>query len=305
MGRKQSAQLNLVLPDDDPVDAPSEPPAPARSRAKAAPRPSFGARVRTVLVWTGAGLGLAAAIAGLYKVDQFLASDARFVLPGTPDTKPNPYFSVEGVARTPEPEVMQVFARDFGRSVYLIPLSERRRRLMAIDWVRDARVLRHWPNRVSVRIVERTPVAFAVLPGTPVNGLSVSQTALIDIEGALLRTPPRARFSLPALTGIAASQSAEARRARVRRAMDLLQEIQPYARQISEIDASDPDNIVMLMTAHARAVRLMLGNRRYLLRLGNFLNHYADIAHRLPNARTFDLRLDDHITAQDGGTDGR
>lgn len=294
-----------MLPDDDPADAPAEPPTPPRSRAKEPRRPSFGARVRTVLVWTGAGLGLAAAIVGFYRLDQFLASDARFVLPGTPEARPNPDFRIEGIARTPEAEVMRVFARDFGRSVYLIPLSERRRRLMTIDWVKDASVLRHWPNRVSVRIVERTPVAFVVLPASPANGLPVSQTALIDIDGVLLRTPPRARFSLPALTGIAASQNAEARRARVRRAVDLLEEAKLYASRISEIDVNDPDNMVILMTAHGRAVRLMLGDRRFLPRLSNFLNHYPDIAHRLPNARTFDLRLDDHITAEDGGTDGR
>jgi hypothetical protein len=35
------------------------------------------------------------------------------------------------------------------------------------------------------------------------------------------------------------------------------------------------------------------------------MDHYPDISRRLPNARTFDLRLDDRITAQSGGADGR
>ena len=38
-----------------------------------------------------------------------------------------------------------------------MPLAERRRRLLAIDWVEDASVSRLWPNRVLVRITERKP----------------------------------------------------------------------------------------------------------------------------------------------------
>ena len=37
--------------------------------------------------------------------------------------------------------------RTFGRSIFSIPLEERRRRLLAIDWVEDASVSRIWPNR--------------------------------------------------------------------------------------------------------------------------------------------------------------
>ena len=44
------------------------------------------------------------------------------------------------------------------------PLEERRRRLLAIDWVEDASVSRIWPNRLVVRIHERKPVAFVNLP---------------------------------------------------------------------------------------------------------------------------------------------
>jgi CelD/BcsL family acetyltransferase involved in cellulose biosynthesis len=47
----------------------------------------------------------------------------------------------------------------------------------------------------------------------------------------------------------------------------------------------------------------MLGNQRYLSRLKNFLANYGEISRRLPNARLFDLRLDDRITAVEGGSD--
>jgi hypothetical protein len=49
----------------------------------------------------------------------------------------------------------------------------------------------------------------------------------------------------------------------------------------------------------------MLGNQRYLSRLKNFLTNYPEISRRLPNARLFDLRLDDRITAVEGAPDAR
>jgi cell division protein FtsQ len=174
---------------------------------------------------------------------------------------------------------------------------------MAIDWVREATVSRQWPNRLSVRIVERQPVAFVVLQ-RPAGG-AISETALVDADGVLLRTPQRARFSLPALAGITRQQPLEARRARAGQVVELLRQVQGYAGQISEVDVSDPENLVVTEEAQGHAVRLLLGKRNYLSRVTNFIDHYPDISRRLPNARTFDLRLDDRITAQNGGADGR
>lgn len=265
-----------------------QPPAPRRVRTKPEARPGWRARLRRILIWTGAGAGVLAAIAAAYQVDQFLASDAHFIL-----TQAN--FRLAGVQYAPRDEIVRVFARDFGRSVYLASLAERRRRLMAIDWVRDATVSRLWPNRLAVTIVERRPAAFVVLG---------RETALIDAEGTILRPPDRARFSLPVLAGVTRQQPPEVRKARAAQAVALLDEARSYASQISEIDVSDPDNVTVVELAQGRAVRLLLGNRNYASRLGNFIDHYPDIGRRLPNARTFDLRLDDRITAQNGGGDG-
>jgi hypothetical protein len=41
---------------------------------------------------------------------------------------------------------------------------------------------------------------------------------------------------------------------------------------------------------------LLLGDRNFSPRLKNFLEHYPDIHHKMPQAATFDLRLDDRIT---------
>ena len=264
-------------------------PAPRRVRAKAEGRPGWRVRFRRILIWTGVGAGVLVAIAGAYQVDQFLASDPRFLL-----REPN--FRVTGLEYAPREEVARVFARDSGRSVYLVPLGERRRSLMAIDWVRDATVSRLWPNRLAATIVERRPVAFVVLP---------EGTALVDADGVILRAPEKARFSLPVLAGITRQQSRDVRRARAGQVVSLMRQVPGYAGQISEVDVSDPDNLMVIEVVQGRAVRLLLGNRNFLQRMSNFMDHYSDINRRLPSARTFDLRLDDRITAQNGGADGR
>jgi cell division protein FtsQ len=287
MARRNTAQLELEMPEDLPVDP--QPPAPRRVRAKPEARSGWRARFRRIFIWTWVGAGTLTLIAAAYQIDQFLASAPRFVLRG-------PNLRVSGLHYAARDEVQRVFARDFGRSVYLAPLAERRRSLTAIDWVRDATVARLWPNRMAVTIVERQPVAFVVLP---------RETALVDADGVILRAPERATFSLPVLAGITRQQPPEVRRARAGQVVGLLRQVPGYAGQISEVDVSDPDNLVVIQVAQGRAVRLLLGNRNYLQRLSNFMDHYPDIARRLPNARTFDLRLDDRITAQNGGADGR
>jgi cell division protein FtsQ len=291
MARKSTAQLDLELPDEEPgpeIDAPA--PRRPRAAAKAEPRPAWR-RLRFALRCASGALALAAAVVVPYKLDQFLASDSHFLLPEAGN------FSVEGLLYTPQADVTRVFAGDFGRSVYLAPLAARRQALLKIDWVKDATVSRLWPNRLRVRIVERRPVAFLMLPA---GGLL--EPAMVDADGIILRPPPRASLSLPALHGITREQPAAARRARMRQVTDLLAALESYAPQISEIDVTDSNDLVVTQLVEGRAIRLRLGNRNYLPRLRSFLKSYGDISRRLPASRTFDLRLDNYFMAEDGGT---
>jgi cell division protein FtsQ len=255
---------------------------------------------RTPIVYAAYGAAvLTLVVAGLVvynRVNQFLAEDPRFRLaePST-DGGDRPALRIEGAAYTSRQKIIDTFAPDHGRSLYLLPLAERRRSLLAIDWVRDATVSRLWPDRLAVKIVERTPVAFVQLP-QPENPASFG-VALIDVEGVILEQPPHAKFSLPVVTGIRREQSQPMRRQRVTTALRLVKEIGPLASQVSEIDVAEPDNVKIVQPAQGKPVFLMLGNRNFLSRLQNFLNHYPEIQRRLPTAASFDLRLDDRITA--------
>lgn len=239
------------------------------------------------------------AIVALYvysRVDQFLAGDPRFRLAEPPsDASESPALRIEGAVYASRIQILNAFSADYGRSLYLLPLADRRRTLLGIDWVRDASVSRLWPDRLAVRIVERKPVAFIQLPAA--ESPASHRVALIDDEGVILEEPPRARFTLPVLTGIRREQGQPSRRLRVAVALRLVQELGGLGAQLSEIDVSDPENVKVVQQTEGRALLLMLGNRNFLSRLQNLLIHYPEIRQRSPNATTFDLRLDDRITA--------
>lgn len=249
----------------------------------------YGAFSVAVLAAIGAALLL------FNRLDQFLATEERFHLKPPDESGETPSLVVKGVVYASRRRIVEVFAGDFGHSLYLVPLKERRRTLLEIDWVRDAAVSRLWPDRLVVSIVERTPVAFVQIPASAGEG--PAETALVDEEGVILRMPERADFKLPVLTGIRRQQSQEARRARVAAAMKLLSEAGALAEKFSEIDVQDPADLRVLQEVGGRVVMLYLGNRNFQSRLRNFLNHYDQIQQRIPEAATFDLRLDDRITA--------
>jgi cell division protein FtsQ len=257
---------------------------------------------RQALRYVAFGLGSVAVLmllaATASRADQFLVADQRVLLPGPPEPgTSSTYFRVEGTFHTAEQQVEQVFAHDFGRSIYLCPIAERRRELRGIDWVKDASVLRVWPNRIIIRITERTPVAFVQIAG--VN--RTMRTAYIDSEGVLLNPQRAVKLNLPVLTGILPAEKREAREEKVKRMLRLQQELGPLMEKVSEIDASDVDNLKITESLENRAIVLMVGNQKYSQRLQNFLNNAQQIKQRMPDATVLDLRLPDRITAV-GGT---
>jgi cell division protein FtsQ len=236
------------------------------------------------------------------RMDLLLASDPRFTLAEPSADGDSTALQIAGALHTPRAAILRVFATDFGRSVYLLPLEKRRRALLEIDWVRDASVSRLWPDRLAVHIVERKPVAFIRLPSA-VNPAS-SSVALVDAEGVILIPPERAEFTLPAISGIRREQNPSMRRQRVAIALRLVSELGSLAGQLSEIDVSDPENVQVVQQASGRVVTLQLGNRNFLSRIQNFLRYFEAMEQQRPEAAAFDLRLDDRITVVGEGTRG-
>jgi cell division protein FtsQ len=220
------------------------------------------------------------------RVRRYVVTDAQFML----SHERADSLSVQGVKYTPRGKVERVFAEDFDRSVFSVPLGERRRRLLAIDWVEDATISRIWPDRLLVRVRERTPVAFVVMHGT---------TLLVDSHGVLLDFPRQASFAFPVLRGLLEEESEAQRRERVRLMLRVQADVGYLAKDISEVNVADPDNVRITAQVEGRAVELILGDTRFGRRYQNFVSNYPEIRRRSPEAKSFDLRLDDRITVRE------
>ncbi len=230
--------------------------------------------------------------------EEFLIKDDRFRIAEAEELAgKSPNLVVEGVHYASASQVRHVFSQDFGRSLYLVPLQARREQLLAIDWVQDAAVSKIWPDTLRVSIREREPVAFVRLSQTRGGDDGVARLALIDRYGHILRPRVAAKFTLPVISGLHESESVEGRRARVMRATALLRELGKLSAQVSEVDASDPNNLVVAEHVGNEVVNLMLGEENYAERLGNFLANYGEIKEKRPDAKTLDLRVDGVITA--------
>jgi cell division protein FtsQ len=238
-------------------------------------------------LWLGitavAAGGVSTAVAGL-QVRDFALSSPRFMLSRNHPAS----LTVEGLRYTPRGKVQRVFASDFSHSIFAIPLAERRRRLLAIDWVEDASVSRVWPDRVVVRIRERKPVAFV---------WARSGILLIDAGGVLLDPPAQSQFTFPVLRGVREDEPESRRRDRVSAFLELQQAMGELAKDISEVNVSDPANLRIVAHVETRALELIVGDDHFARRYRNFLNHYPEIKRRSPEVAAFDLRLDDRITA--------
>jgi cell division protein FtsQ len=229
-------------------------------------------------------VGVSTAVAAL-KVRQFVVTDPRFELARDASS-----LTISGLRYAQRSKVVRIFAGDFDHSIFSAPLEERRRRLLAIDWVEEASVSRIWPDRLAVRIEERNPVAFVLLHAT---------VLLIDAHGVLLNPPAQAQFTFPVLDGIREDQTPEQRLDCVRAFLQVEQELGYLTKDVSEVNAADIDDIRIVAQVENRAVELMLGDANYARRYQNFLAHYPEIAKRSPEVKTFDLRLDDRILAKE------
>jgi cell division protein FtsQ len=238
-----------------------------------------------------------------HSTEEFLIKDPRFRLAESEDFRGrSPNLVVEGIHYASTSQIRHVFAEDFGKSLYLVPIQKRRRELLAIDWVENATISKVWPDTLRVHVDERVPVAFVRLGAGRKDG--ATRLALIDKDGYILRPRIAAQFTLPVIAGIRESENIIDRRARVHRVLGMLRDIGSLAAQISEVNVADPNNLIAAEHINGLVLNLMLGDDNYSERLQSFLNNYPAIKEKRPDARTLDLRVDGVITAVGGDNGG-
>jgi cell division protein FtsQ len=245
-----------------------------------------------ILGWIGV---LAGCLWAGRHIQAFLLNDPRFLLQCPEDEITCAGFEIHGTTYASRTRIQSVFAGDFHKSVFVLPMAERRRRLLALDWIRSATITRIWPNRIVVNVAERHPSAFAKLP---LGDSSRFRLALVDDEGVLLSIPARVRFHLPVLSGLTEDQTEEDRRVRVKAMHKLLADMGPSANDISEINASNIREMRIVADVEGEGVDLWLGDQHFRTRYLNFLSHYEQIRKHSATTNVFDLRHDDRIIAK-------
>ena len=74
------------------------------------------------------------------------------------------------------------------------------------------------------------------------------------------------------------------RRDRVQRMLRLLRALGANADKIAEVDVTDRDDLRVTQPYDGRMVTLLLGDQNFAVRYQNFLNHYAEIREKMPDA---------------------
>lgn len=270
-------------------------PIPRRAKFTSGPRAQFsrawwrpGSTVGRVFLGIGATAVLGALAAGAYITRQFLVRDPHFRINGAASIQSS------GLSEVNREDVLPVFGSDIGRNIFFVPLAQRRKELEAIPWVQQATVMRFLPDRLSVSILERTPVAF-VREGNKVE--------LADADGVILTMPPlmmaQHHYSFPVVTGINSADPLSARHARMAVYIKFLAELnqnnQHLADQVSEIDLSDPEDLRATMPAQGADILAHFGEDQFLHRLQIYQSHIAEWRSRYPKLKGVDLRYNGEV----------
>jgi cell division protein FtsQ len=108
--------------------------------------------------------------------------------------------TVEGRNETPAPALLAALDVKRGTPLLALDLGAARKRLEDLPWVQSASIERRWPQLLSVRIVERTPLALWQCNGT---------IKLIDLDGKVIAGADIHRFArLPMVVGEGADKQA-------------------------------------------------------------------------------------------------
>lgn len=155
--------------------------------------------------------------------------------------------------------------------------------------VKRASVERAWPNKVVIKVVERTPAA--VVKG--------KASFMIDEDGVVLPMRAEIPVGLVTICGAELTEEMVGQKAAgdgMMRALSLLREYQhtdlPLTLEFSQIDISNPRNLVVQTR---RNLRVLMGEGDFARRLARLSRVLEDMERRGRVADTIDLRFKDVV----------
>jgi cell division protein FtsQ len=197
---------------------------------------------------------------------------------------------VTGMQNVTKAQIMEVMGADIGRNIFFIPLAQQKAQLEQIPWVESASVMRFVPNRLTVEIHERTPVAFARVG---------PRIFLIDAGGTLMELPQKHKYSFPVILGMNPGEPLSTRAPRMRAYNELVQELDSggahYSQDLSEVDLSDLENLKVRVNDPAGDVLVELGSSEFLKRYKTYVSHVQEWRQQFQKLESVNLRYDNQV----------
>ena len=112
---------------------------------------------------------------------------------------------IKGGQRTPGATIAAALDLRQDQSIFAADLTAARARLMALDWIASAEVVRRYPDSIYVTIVEKRPFALWQVPADASGNAPI---AVVERNGAVITTRGVEQFvRLPKLVGVGAPRA--------------------------------------------------------------------------------------------------
>lgn len=111
-----------------------------------------------------------------------------------------------GNSRVPPETILAALGMQPGESIFAAKLAAARNRILALDWIASADVVRRYPDSIFVTVVEKRPFA---LWQSPASGNGRGSVAVVERAGGVITTQGVEKFArLPKLVGAGAPEAA-------------------------------------------------------------------------------------------------
>jgi cell division protein FtsQ len=197
---------------------------------------------------------------------------------------------VAGMQNVTKAQIMEVMGADIGRNIFFIPLAQQKAQLEQIPWVESASVMRFVPNRLTVEIHERKPVAFARVG---------PRIFLIDAGGTLMELRQKQKYSFPVILGMNPGEPLSTRAPRMKAYNELVHELDSggtrYSQDLSEVDLTDLENLKVRVNDPAGDVLVELGSSEFLKRYKTYVSHVQEWRQQFQKLESVNLRYDNQV----------
>jgi cell division protein FtsQ len=267
------------------LDADQESPFLRGQKRVSARRSSLPKKTANRLLWAAIAASLLCALGlGAAALYHYGEHSWRFRVESSDD------IDVAGMQNVTKAQIMEVMGADMGRNIFFIPLSQQKAQLEQIPWVEAASVMRFVPNRLSVEIHERTPVAFARVG---------PRMFLIDAGGTLMELSPKHKYSFPVILGMNPGEPLSTRAPRMKIYSEMVRDLdaggEHYSQDLSEVDLSDLEDVKVRVNDPQGDVLVHLGSADYLRRYKIYVSHAQGWRQQFQKLESVDLRYDNQI----------